>query len=69
MNIKELTNEELIQLFKENSLSMQAIEHKYNLGKNSVGRLFTKRGINFREIKEQEVKRIREEYETNPKNH
>ena len=67
MNIKELTNEELIQLFKDNSLSMQAIEHKYNLGKNSVGRLFTKRGINFREIKEQEVKRIREEYEANPK--
>ena len=67
MNIKDLTNEELIQLFKDNSLSMQAIEHKYNLGKNSVGRLFTKRGINFREIKEQETKRIREEYETNPK--
>lgn len=67
MNIKELTNEELIQLFKDNSMSMQAIEHKYNLGKNSVGRLFTKRGINFREIKEQETKRIREEYEANPK--
>lgn len=67
MDIKELTNEELIQLFKENSLSMQAIEHKYSLGKNSVGRLFTKRGINFKEIKEQEAKRIREEYEANPK--
>lgn len=67
MNIKELTNEELIQLFKDNSMSMQAIEHKYNLGKNSVERLFTKRGINFREIKEQEVKHIREEYEANPK--
>ena len=67
MDIKELTNEELIQLFKDNSMSMQAIEHKYSLGKNSVGRLFTKRGINFREIKEQEAKRIREEYEANPK--
>ena len=34
MNIKELTNEELIQLFKDNGLSMQAIEQylfkKYN---------------------------------------
>lgn len=67
MNIKDLTNDELIQLFKDNSMSMQAIEHKYNLGKNSVGRLFTKRGINFREIKEEEAKRIREEYEANPK--
>lgn len=67
MNIKELTNEELIQLFKDNSMSMQAIEHKYSLGKNSVGRLFTKRGINFRKIKEEEVLRIRKEYEENPK--
>lgn len=67
MNIKELTNEELIQLFKENSLSMQAIEHKYNLGKNSVGRLFNKRGIDFRKIKEEEALRIRKEYEENPK--
>ena len=67
MNIKELTNEELIQLFKENSLSMQAIEQKYKLGKNSVGRLFNKRGINFRKIKEEEALRIKKEYEENPK--
>lgn len=67
MNIKELTNEELIQLFKENSLSMQAIEQKFGLGKNSVGRLFNKRGIDFRKIKEEEALRIRKEYEENPK--
>ena len=67
MNIKELTNEELIQLFKENSLSMQAIEQKYKLGKNSVGRLFNKRGIDFRKIKEEEALRIKKEYEENPK--
>lgn len=67
MDIKELTNDELIQLFKKNSLSMQAIEKKYNLGKNSVGRLFNKRGIDFRKIKEEENLRIKEEYKENPK--
>lgn len=46
---------------------MQAIEHKYNLGKNSVGRLFNKRGIDFRKIKEEENIRIKKEYEENPK--
>lgn len=67
MDIKELTNDELIQLFKENNLSMQAIEQKYNLGKNSVGRLFNKRGIDYRQIKEEENLRIIKEYEANPK--
>lgn len=36
MNVKELTNEELIQLFKENNCSMQGIEKKYSLGNNTM---------------------------------
>lgn len=67
MEIKELSNEKLIKLFKENNFSLQAIEHKYNLSKNSVGRLFNKRGINYKQIKEEELKYIQQEYELNPK--
>ena len=47
MNIKELSNEELIQLYIDNNYSFQGIEKKYNLSKNSVGRLFKKRSIDY----------------------
>ena len=51
MNIKELSNEELIQLYIDNNYSFQGIEKKYNLSKNSVGRLFKKRSIDYNQIK------------------
>lgn len=67
MDIKSLTNEELIQLFEECNYSLQAIETKYSLGKNSVGRLFNKRGIDYKLIKQEKYNKIKEDYENNPK--
>ena len=45
MNINELSNEELIQLFIENDYSLSKLERSYDLGKSSMERLFKKRGI------------------------
>lgn len=67
MNIKELTNEELVQLFKENDCSMQGIEKKYSLGNNSVQRLFAKRGIDYNLIKKEYQQDIIDAYYKNPK--
>ena len=50
MNLKKLSNEELISLFKENDCSLTKIERTYNLSKDSVRRLFIKRKIDYNNI-------------------
>lgn len=67
MDIKNLTNEELIQLFKEKECSLKRIETEFNLGKNAASRLYTKRGIDYNSIKKEWLKRLRIDYENNPK--
>ena len=67
MNVKELTNEELIQLFKENDCSMQGIEKKYSLGNNTMQRLFVKRGIDYNQIKKEYQQSLIDAYYKNPK--
>lgn len=53
MNIKTLTNDELIQLFKEKECNLTQIERDFNLGKNAAGRLYNKRGIDYKSIKKE----------------
>lgn len=67
MNVKELTNEELIQLFKENDCSMQGMEKKYSLGNNTMQRLFVKRGIDYNQIKKEYQQNLVDTYYKNPK--
>lgn len=66
MNIQELSNEELIQLFIENNYSLSKIEKTYELGKSSMERLFKKRGIDYNTIRREHANQIVKEYELNP---
>lgn len=65
-NIKNLSNEELIELFKNNNCSLSSIDNNLGLYKNYSLRLFRKRGIDYLKIKEEETNRIKEEYEKSP---
>lgn len=67
MDIKSLTNDQLIQLFKEKGCNLTQIEKDFNLGKNAAGRLYNKRGINYKLVKEEWLKQQRTDYESNPK--
>ena len=67
MDIKSLTNNQLIQLFKEKGCNLTQIEKDFNLGKNAAGRLYNKRGINYKLVKEEWLKQQRTDYESNPK--
>ena len=67
MDIKSLTNEELIQLFKENECNLKRIESEFGLGKNAAGRLYIKRGIDYNNIKQEWLQQLRIDYENNPK--
>ena len=63
MDIKNLTNDELIQLYIECNYSLQAIETKYNLSNNSAGRLFKQRNIDCNLIKQERDCKLKEELE------
>ena len=67
MDIKNFTNEELIQLFKEKECNLKRIESEFGLGKNAAGRLYTKRGIDYNSIKNEWLQQLRIDYENNPK--
>ena len=67
MDIKNLTNDELIQLFKEKECNLKRIESEFELGKNAAGRLYTKRGIDYNSIKKEWLQQLRIDYENNPK--
>lgn len=67
MNIKTLTNDELIQLFREKECNLTQIEKDFNLGKNAAGRLYNKRGIDYKSIKEEWLKQQKLNYDNNPK--
>lgn len=66
MNIQELSNEELIQLFIENDYSLSKIEKTYELSKSSMERLFKKRGIDYNTMRREHANQILKEYELNP---
>lgn len=67
MNIKSLTNDELVQLFIDHSCSLAGIDKSMGLSKNTSLRLFRKRGIDYTKIKVQKEQEEREKYEENPK--
>lgn len=67
MNIKTLTNDELIQLFKEKECNLTQIERDFNLGKNAAGRLYNKRGIDYKSIKKEWLRQQKLNYDNNPK--
>lgn len=67
MNIKTLTNNELIQLFKEKECNLTQIERDFNLGKNAAGRLYNKRGIDYKSIKKEWLRQQKLNYDNNPK--
>ena len=66
MNIQELSNEKLIQLFIENDYSLSKIEKSYDLGKSSMERLFKRRGIDYNTIRREHANQILQNYESNP---
>lgn len=66
MNIKELSNEKLIQLFIEHDYSLSKIEKTYDLGKSSMERLFKKRGIDYNTLRKEHNNNVLEKYELNP---
>ena len=66
MDIQELSNEELIQLFIENDYSLSKLERSYDLGKSSMERLFKKREIDYNTIRREHANQILKEYELNP---
>lgn len=67
MNIKNLTREELIQLFKDKECNLKRIEADFGLGKNAAGRLLTKMGIDYNKIKSEWLDSLKKAYENNPK--
>ena len=67
MNIKNLTKEELIQLFKDKECNLKRIEADFGLGKNAAGRLLTKMGIDYNKIKSEWLDSLKKAYENNPK--
>lgn len=67
MNIKNLTNDELIQLFIDHNCSLAGIDKSMGLSKNTSLRLFRKRGVDYTKIKVQKEQEEREKYEENPK--
>ena len=66
MNIQELSNEELIQLFIKNDYSLSKIEKFYALGKSYVERLFKKREIDYNTIRIEHANQVLKNYELNP---
>ncbi len=51
MNIKGLTNNELIQIYKDCNYSLRYVDKKYNLTNNTFRRLLQKRNIDYNKIK------------------
>lgn len=66
MNIKELTNKELIKLYKEYKCSLQAIEKDLGLTKNQAGRLFRARNIDYKSLKNQYLIDLEMDYYNHP---
>ncbi len=67
MDIRNLTNEELIKVFEECDYSLSKIDVKYGLYKTESLRLFRRRKINYKEIKSNNINLQKEKYEKNPK--
>ena len=66
-NVKEFSNEKLIEIYKECNYSLQKIEKTYGLGKNAASRLFKSRKIDYNKIKEENYKSPEDLYYENPK--
>lgn len=67
MDIKNLTNKEIIGLLKENDFSMRGVERKYGLTKTTIPRLLQKRGIDYNKELDIYKKEKIEEYNKTPK--
>ena len=50
-NLEQLSNEELIQLFKDYDYSLRKFDKSNNLSGNTLRRLFIKRNIDYNKIK------------------
>lgn len=66
-NVKEFSNEKLIEIYKECNYSLQKIEKTYGLGKNAASRLFKSRKIDYNKIKEENYKSPEDLYYETPK--
>ena len=66
-NIKDLSDEELIELFKKNNYCFMNIAKEFGVAGETVRREFIKRGINYNKIVEEWKNDIREAYEKSPK--
>ena len=64
---KNLSNEELIDLFKNFGYSAKNINDAFEFSRNTTERLFDKRGIDRSRLIEEHKKQIIESYEQNPK--
>ena len=50
-NLEQLSNDELIQLFKDYDYSLRKFDKSNNLSGNTLRRLFIKRNIDYNKIK------------------
>ena len=64
---KNLSNEELIKLFKDFGYSAKNINNAFGFSRNTAERLFNKRGIDRNKLIESRNNEAKEEYEKNPK--
>ena len=64
---KNLSNEELIKLFKDFGYSAKNVNDAFGFSRNMTERLFNKRGIDRNLLINNHKREIKEEYEKNPK--
>ena len=65
--LKQASNEELIAIYKQYNCSFKAIQKAFKCSKNMVDRLYTKRGIDYHIIREQQKQQKIQCYYNNPK--
>jgi hypothetical protein len=65
-DLKKLSNEQLVELYKENNYSLDAIDRYYNFPRDTSRRYYSKRKINYKEISNEHQKFVKDEYNKNP---
>jgi len=64
---KNLSNEELIKLFKDFGYSAKSVNDAFGFSRNTTERLFNKRGIDRESLVRDYKRQLKEDYERNPK--
>jgi len=64
---KNLSNEELIKLFKDFGYSAKSVNDAFGFSRNTTERLFNKRGIDRGSLVRDYKRQLKEDYERNPK--